>query len=196
MEKKICKICGKELAKGAKTCPNCGTDQRNFFARHKVISVILALIILSTLGSITGESHNSKVKNNTKTTVSTEENKNSKETKKEPVKEEVKEPELSITAKELVNAYKENEVAADSKYKGKLATVTGTVESIDSSIGDEAVVSLSSGNEYDFESVLCYIKEDNKEKAGQLKKGQQITIVGKLSGETIGSPSVQYCEIK
>lgn len=41
----ICKACGKEIAKGAK-CLNCGYDQRNFFVKHKIITVILAIVII------------------------------------------------------------------------------------------------------------------------------------------------------
>lgn len=31
-----CKTCGNDVAKGAKSCPNCGKDQRNFFMKHKI----------------------------------------------------------------------------------------------------------------------------------------------------------------
>ena len=46
-----CKSCGKEIDKGVKKCPNCGADQRNFFAKHKIITGILALIIIIAIGS-------------------------------------------------------------------------------------------------------------------------------------------------
>ena len=49
----ICKSCGKEVAKGAK-CPNCGYDQRNFFVKHKVITVILAIAIIGGFSSAMG----------------------------------------------------------------------------------------------------------------------------------------------
>ncbi|WP_432355861.1 DUF4352 domain-containing protein [Sporosarcina sp. A2] len=41
-----CKACEKEIAKGVKKCPNCGKDQRNWFMRHKIMSVLGALIVL------------------------------------------------------------------------------------------------------------------------------------------------------
>ena len=31
-----CKACGKEIAKGAKICPNCGKDQRSFLESIKL----------------------------------------------------------------------------------------------------------------------------------------------------------------
>ncbi|MEK4666562.1 DUF4352 domain-containing protein [Niallia sp. FSL R7-0271] len=49
-----CKACGKEIAKGVKKCPNCGKDQRNWFMRHKFLSFIGIVIILSVLGTLGG----------------------------------------------------------------------------------------------------------------------------------------------
>lgn len=46
-----CKACGADIAKGVKKCPHCGKDQRNFFMRHKVISIILVLTIIGAIGS-------------------------------------------------------------------------------------------------------------------------------------------------
>lgn len=45
-----CKACGQEVAKGAKACPHCGKDQRNFFGKHKILSVLLFLIALGIIG--------------------------------------------------------------------------------------------------------------------------------------------------
>ncbi|MFQ8923928.1 MAG: zinc ribbon domain-containing protein [Clostridium paraputrificum] len=49
-----CKACGKEIAKGVKKCPHCGKDQRNFFMKHKIISIIAIFIVLGVIGSVTG----------------------------------------------------------------------------------------------------------------------------------------------
>lgn len=49
-----CKACEKEIAKGVKKCPNCGKDQRNWFMRHKILSFIGAVIILSIIFSALG----------------------------------------------------------------------------------------------------------------------------------------------
>jgi len=46
----ICKSCGKEIVKGTK-CPNCGHDQRNFFMKHKIITVILVIFIIGCFSS-------------------------------------------------------------------------------------------------------------------------------------------------
>lgn len=41
MAMKTCKECGKEISSGAKKCPSCGKDQRNWFTQHKIITAIL-----------------------------------------------------------------------------------------------------------------------------------------------------------
>lgn len=48
-----CKACGNEIAKGAKNCPNCGKDQRNFFMRHKITTFILVIFIIVILAAVT-----------------------------------------------------------------------------------------------------------------------------------------------
>jgi len=44
-----CKACGHEVAKGAKACPNCGKDPRNFFIRHKFLTAFLVLVSMGAL---------------------------------------------------------------------------------------------------------------------------------------------------
>ena len=47
-----CKACGKDIAKGVNKCPNCGKDQRNFFMKHKIISVIIIFFIIGTISRL------------------------------------------------------------------------------------------------------------------------------------------------
>ncbi|WP_243444964.1 Ltp family lipoprotein [Romboutsia maritimum] len=63
-----CKACGKEVAKNAKSCPNCGKDQRNFFMRHKVITFILVIFVLSGIGSGMGGNSTTPTTDNSGTT--------------------------------------------------------------------------------------------------------------------------------
>ena len=181
-----CKVCGKEISKGAK-CPNCGKDSRCFVSRHKVLTVIGGLVIIGALGNIVEGNSNNKISDSKQTSVSNEiENTNKKQM----------EPELNISASELINAYKENEVKADKMYKGRIVEVNGIVDKIDSDISDKAVVRLSDGDEFTFYNISCYVDNDNQDKACELKKGQNVTIVGVADGEIVGEPSIKDCKIK
>ncbi|MEG0670731.1 DUF4352 domain-containing protein [Clostridium sp.] len=55
-----CKSCGKEISKGAK-CPECGKDNKNFFMKHKVLTVILAIVIIGAVGGAAGSSGDDSV---------------------------------------------------------------------------------------------------------------------------------------
>ena len=200
-----CKVCGKEISKGAK-CPNCGKDSRCFVSRHKVLTVIGGLVIIGALGSVTGGNSNNKISDSKQTSVSVEnsddkqtsvsnENSNKKQMDENSNKKQM-EPELNISASELINAYKENEVKADKMYKGKIVEVNGIVDGIDSDIDDKAVVRLSDGDEFSFDKVSCYIDNDNQNKACELEKGQNVTIIGKADGECAGLPYIKDCKIK
>ena len=191
-----CKVCGKEISKGAK-CPNCGKDSRCFVSRHKVLTVIGGLVIIGVLGSITGGNSNNKISDSKQTSVSIE-NSDSKQTSvsNENSNKKQMEPELNISATELINAYKENEVKADKIYKGKIVEVNGIVDAIDSGIDDKAVIRLSDGDEFSFYNVHCYIDDENQDKACELKKGENVTIIGKEDGEIAGQPCIKNCKIK
>ena len=191
-----CKVCGKEISKGAK-CPNCGKDSRCFVSRHKVLTVIGGLVIIGALGSITGGNSNNKISDSKQTSVSVE-NSDSKQTSvsNENSNKKQMEPELNISATELINAYKENEIKADKMYKGKIVEVNGIVDAIDSGIDDKAVVRLSDGDEFSFYNVHCYIDDENQDKACELKKGENVKIIGKADGEIAGTPFIKDCKIK
>lgn len=45
-----CKACGKEIAKGTK-CVGCGSDQRNFFGKHKILTGLAVIVLLIAVNS-------------------------------------------------------------------------------------------------------------------------------------------------
>ena len=190
-----CKVCGKEISKGAK-CPNCGKDSRCFVSRHKVLTVIGGLVIIGALGSITGGNSNNKISDSKQTSVSVEDSNKQTSVSNENSNKKQMEPELNISATELINAYKENEVKADKMYKGKIVEVNGIVDGIDSGIDDKAIVRLSDGDEFSFDNVQCCIDDENQDKACELKKGENVTIIGKEDGEIAGTPFIKDCKIK
>lgn len=98
---------------------------------------------------------------------------------------------IAIDARALHAAYSANEVAADGQYKGKPLQVSGSIEAIDSGIGDEPIVRLSAG---DFDSV--HVKGLSSSLAASLQKGQQITVLCTGDGEVMGSPMLDECSVQ
>lgn len=47
-----CPKCKEDIQPGAKKCKHCGADLRNWFVRHKIITGILVLILVSIFGGI------------------------------------------------------------------------------------------------------------------------------------------------
>ena len=100
-----------------------------------------------------------------------------------------------ISSIQLVKEYSENEVNADNNYKGKLIMITGKIDSIDVTL-NTPYVRLSDGEQYSFKSVSCKIKNEAQvNKSASLTKGQEITMIGKVTGSTIGSPYLDDCFI-
>lgn len=62
---KKCKSCQTDIDDKAKKCPNCKSDQRNWFVRHKILSVFLAIIVLAILGSALGGGSSKNTSSNT-----------------------------------------------------------------------------------------------------------------------------------
>lgn len=115
MEKNLikCKVCGKEVAKNAKSCPNCGKDQRNFFMRHKIITALLVLFLLGGIGSSLG-GNSSEVSNDNKTTETSQAE--SKETKEDVSIEEKAEKDIPT---EYKSALKKAKVYSDTMSMSK-----------------------------------------------------------------------------
>jgi hypothetical protein len=103
------------------------------------------------------------------------------------------EPEIQVTAPELVKEYDANEVAADEKYKGKTVTVSGIIHDIGKDLGDDPYIILSSGEEMELTSVQCMFKD--KGEVAKLSKGQKITVTGKIDGKLM-NVLINDCQFK
>ena len=92
----------------------------------------------------------------------------------------------SISAARLYAAYEANEVAADSKYKGKELKVSGVVDKIGKSVWGTTFVALKSGDRFGVFNVNCYFDDKHKARAAEVRKGQYISVRGTCNGKTVG----------
>ncbi len=105
---------------------------------------------------------------------------NSQEQSSTPVPDEKP---IALQAKQLTKEYDDNEIAADSKYKGKLLSVAGKISDISETFG---TVNVSLEGHDLVTSVMCSFEESEKAKVATLKKGSEVTLVGRNEGSTAG----------
>jgi hypothetical protein len=87
-----------------------------------------------------------------------------------------------IDAKALLKEYKDNEVAADQKYKGKVLQITGVVGDIKKDFMDQIYVTVGTGAAFELPMAQCFFDDSATAKAATLKKGDKVTIKGRVDG--------------
>lgn len=102
---------------------------------------------------------------------------------------------VTISAKDLLDAYDKNTVAADLKYNGKLIAVSGYVSSTSKGLFDEIIVHLNPKKDdiFNFTTVMCYMNESEIDKVVSLEEGDLVTIIGTGDGEIFGSVTLKDC---
>lgn len=146
-----------------------------------LIGLVVFFVVVMVIGSFTEEDGTQK-----SVEVNTEEVAKEAEVAKEEV--------IEVKASEIATAYQKNEIKADKQYKDKTLLVTAIIESIDSGIGDKAVLQLRGA---DFITVSANGADDTfTEKASELEKGQEIKLLCIGDGEMIGFPSLKDCVIQ
>ena len=88
-------------------------------------------------------------------------------------------PELTATG--LVSDYYENEVRAESRFKGKVAFITGKVFSVEKMSFRTHLMLRIEGT--DSGTVNCFLERGQKKAAALLNAGDKITIKGKIAGK-------------
>lgn len=202
-----CKECNKQVSDKAVSCPNCGCPisstvfrpplpiapppnpnttssikkEPKHYSIFSVLGWLFCLFVVSIVYSCVSN------KSDTREPESLSNNVN------EQLEHSKEQTRIHVSANQLFNAYQANEVAADTQYKGQLLEVTGTVESIDSDISDDAVVNLSTSNE--FLSASATGNETFNQAALSLRKGQKIKLWCVGDGEIISAPVLKECQI-
>jgi hypothetical protein len=102
-------------------------------------------------------------------------------------------PSYTLSANQLYSEYNSNEVAADSKYKGKVVIVTGTIQDIGKDIMDDAYIVIGGGGFLD--GVQCTFTKGEQSSVARLSKGQQVRVKGEVSGK-MGNVLVNKCSLQ
>jgi TonB family protein len=100
-------------------------------------------------------------------------------------------PSIDVSPYQLYAAYHRNEVSADSMYKGRKLKVTGIVESINKNAFGQTYLVLEDGNE--FSGVQAKLQASEVAQAGQLSRGQEMTLACEGGTMVIGTPMLDDC---
>lgn len=90
--------------------------------------------------------------------------------------------ERTVDLQTLLASYDDNELAADSRFKGKSIQVSGVVDDIKNDIVGRPFVILGTGKEFEIPAVQCWLASGAKGKAARLHKGGPATLRGEVRG--------------
>ena len=88
-------------------------------------------------------------------------------------------PAVKVTAEELISQLEDNALAAKNTWEDKRVMITGILYNIDAS-GD--YFSLRGNNEFSLTNVQIFIDDNLIDAVSAFKKGQKVTVTGKISG--------------
>lgn len=171
-----CPECQREVSDSAASCPNCGKvinasnaqpAQPPKKKKKKIWLWILIIIVIFIGAGIMGsDSSNSGSSGGNQPVAS-------------PSSQE---PDFTGSPSALIDAYNENEVAADKKFKGKKIRLSGRIEDIGKDILDKPYLTFASDEQFEFRSVQCYFTKKEEDKLADLRKGQNVVVQGTVDG--------------
>ena len=83
---------------------------------------------------------------------------------------------VSVTAKQIINEFKNNEIRAGDRYNGRRVLIAGCAADIDNSFGVLSVFINSCGGIMDLDFVHAQFSDNEKNKLSRLNKGQRVSV--------------------
>ena len=99
----------------------------------------------------------------------------------------------TTTARDLFDAYDENEVATDAELKNKVIRVSGTLQSIDKDFTNKVVLRLETSNP--FLPASMELSSGQESRAASLRKGSAVTIECGSIMRLVGTPYGKRCAL-
>lgn len=176
---KKCKSCKMEIDSKATKCPHCQTDQRGWFRKHPVITVILLLIVVGIIASSGNKGDTSNSQPASSNTEVSADNVRPTEVLAE-----------KVNVKDFADEFEANQVAAEAKWSGKLIEFSAKISNItDTGLSFQNV----SSKQFSMAQISCRIED--KQQLLPLKNGQMVTVSGVVGDQTIGVIDVSKCKV-
>lgn len=103
-----------------------------------------------------------------------------------PLPPKAREVDYARTPSELFDAYKDNEVAGDRTYLGRIVKVTGYVDEVRRGAFGDVVVEFQLPGRPIF-GVSCNLRRSEEPRAANLRRGQPVTIIAECRGKSFGA---------
>ena len=101
----------------------------------------------------------------------------------------------TVQIKEILSAYKGNELRADGQYKDQVVEIQGgKVDDVKKDILDSPYITIGTGAAFEIPQIQCMLESNQASKAANLNKGEKITVRGQVSGLMM-NVLVRDCEI-
>jgi hypothetical protein len=89
---------------------------------------------------------------------------------------------VEVTANEIYQAYENNQIVADDRFKDKDIIVTETVDDIKKDLSGNPYVTIETGSYW---SVQCVFPKEDIAVLTRLSKGQKVRIAGRVTSTTM-----------
>lgn len=101
--------------------------------------------------------------------------------------------EREVSAGELFDRYRENEIAADRDYKDRRVKITGEVATVGTTFtGPYVTLAVGRG----FSQLSAFFDNASKAQLAELRKGEQVAIVCTVQGLMLGDVTASHCIVK
>ena len=193
MSMTYCSECGKEISSEATACPDCGNPQKSSIGTLLGIGILLVPIIFSWFTLRPGYRTRSRVIAFCWlfvvifAVISAEQSENPARPSSPQPAEVTSNPSLrdnimNVSAMQIVSEYDNNEIAADSQYKGKYVRISGVVNDIAKDILDNMYVTIGGGADFELRLVQAFFPAKYEGVLAELRKGSRITVVCRIDG--------------
>lgn len=180
-----CKKCGNEVEKGIKICPNCGAklNKKPIFKKWWFWVIIVFAVVMVAANSGGEDSKTTTSTNNesvTQSTASIDEGTESKNEEKITYE--------SVELQSMIDDLKANALKAEKTYQNKYIEISGKIKTFDSD-GNYITIEPTNASEWNFDTVMCNIKNDDQLNFLLEKNvGDSITVKGQIKsiGEVLG----------
>jgi len=187
MSLRECKECGENISSSVKKCPKCGKDQRNWFLKHKFISLVLVIFVFIVIASM-NKNDSAQISDS-----GSRDQENVKVSDEVLDKEEVAQ---MVETSDFIEEFDTNQLAAEKKYKGKRLQLTARIRNISEDIMGTPFLSLEPSSAEDYymgTTIKCSFKDEDA--LMEVSNQQIVTVEGMAQEQSLGIISLNDCQI-